>query len=184
MRLFVAIPLPDATRDQVAALVTGWQPQAWPMRWVAPRSLHLTLRFLGDVEPGTVGAIADVLDGAVPGAGPIELVSQAVEFSPSRSRARVLWMAMEPVAHLELLAHRLEQGLAGFAGREAEGPFRPHVTLARVRRGARVPRDAQGQVQQAVLPGACLAERVVLYQSELDGGPPRYFERHAVALGA
>lgn len=184
MRLFVAIPLPDHTRDALAALVAGWQAQDWPVRWVAPQSLHLTLRFLGDVEPGTVQAIGGVLDGAVPGAGPIELVPQVIEFIPSRTRARVLWLAMEPVPGLELLVHRVEQGLAGLAVREVDGPFRPHVTLGRVPRGAGVSREAMEQVQAAVLPGGFLAERVVLYQSALDGGPPRYLERHVVPLGA
>lgn len=184
MRLFVALPLATPARDALGALIAGWQRLDWPVRWVARESLHLTLRFLGEMPGESLEGIRSALDESAARMGPIELVPRAVEFHPAR-RARVLWLALEPVPALELLAHRLEQGLAGQPGmRELDGPFRPHITLGRAVRDARVPRAAFGVVAEAVIPDAWLASRVVLYQSELGGGPPRYIERHAVELRA
>lgn len=184
MRLFVALPLADRERAALAALVALWQPLDWPVRWVAPGSLHLTLRFLGEAAPDAEPAIRSALDSSAQGAGPIDLVPRAVEFNPSRRRARVLWLALEPVPALELLAHRLERALAGQGMRELDGTFRPHVTLGRLVRDARLPPEAIRVVAGAPVPAPFVADRVVLYQSELDGGPPRYVERHAVSLRA
>lgn len=184
MRLFVALPLPGRARDAVAALATQWRPLGWPVRWVAPESLHLTLRFLGEVAPGAMPAIRNAVEDSARGTGAIELVPRAVEFHPSGPGARVLWLALEAVPALELLAHRLEQGLASHASRELEGPFRPHITLARVARDARVPGSAVRLVAAAAVPDAFLAQQAVLYQSELGNGPPRYLEQHTVPLEA
>jgi 2'-5' RNA ligase len=184
VRLFVALPLPRSACDELVGLVTPWQRRAWPVRWVPPASLHLTLHFLGEVSPEAEPALQSALERSADGTGPLDLVPGAVEWYPSRRRPRVLWLALEPLPALELLAHRVARGLAGQEAGLLTGTFRPHVTLGRVRPDATVPASARDEVAAAVLPSPWQAERVVLYQSELDGGPPRYLERHTVMLQA
>lgn len=179
MRLFVALPLPSQVRQELVEVVTRWRQLQWPLRWVNPESLHVTMRFLGEVDPADESRLRTALDECGKGTGWIDLVPQAYDFSPAR-RPRILWLALEPVPALELLAHRVALGL-GAPG--DEGVFRPHVTLGRVAHGARVPADAFAAVRAAPLPAASGTDELVLYQSELDGGPPRYSQRHAVMLG-
>lgn len=184
MRLFVALPVPDRERDALAGLLAGWRPLDWPVRWVRRESIHLTLRFLGELPGESLPGLCTALDASAADTGRVELVPRGVEFYPSR-RPRVLWVALEPVPALELLAHRVERALEHLPGvRPVDGPFRPHITLGRVARDGRVPAEVHRRVAGAALPGAFLAERLVLYESELDGGAPRYLERHVVELVA
>ena len=87
-------------------------------------------------------------------------------------------------APLELLVHRVERACAGL-GFPVEGrPFRPHVTLGRVREGRRLPEPAVRAIEGAELPAASfMAERVVLYESLPGPGGSRYEERATFPLG-
>jgi 2'-5' RNA ligase len=181
MRLFVALPLPVETRRELAGVVAEWRRLQWPFRWVAPDALHVTLRFLGEVDREDEARIRDVLDECGRGTGWLDLVPTAYEIRPTRRRPRLIWLALEAVPALELLAHRLELALG--ASESGEGAtFRPHVTLGRIVHQARLPGNASDVVAGATLPGPAGTDELVLYQSELDGGPPRYTARHVVSL--
>ncbi len=129
MRLFVALPLPETLREHLAALQHGL-PSA---RWVATENLHLTLRFIGEVDGRQArdidAALAQVRFARFPvtlcGVGP---------FGEGK-KLRALWVGVDPNPELERLYHKLEQALRS-AGLPPEGrKFKPHVTLARFKGG-------------------------------------------------
>ena len=126
MRLFVAIPLPDAVRHDLARLCAG-VPGA---RWTPAENLHLTLRFIGDVDGGRYHDVAAAL-GAVDGAA-FDLQLTAVGRFGDRRRARVLWAGVRPSAALINLQAKIERAVrrAGFAVEPRK--FHAHVTLARL----------------------------------------------------
>lgn len=181
MRLFVALPLPVEIRRELAGVVAEWRRLQWPFRWVASDALHVTVRFLGEVNGEDEPRIRTVLDACGQGTGWIDLVPSAYEIRPTRRRPRLIWLALEPSPALELLAHRLGVALGGTDGEEGAA-FRPHVTLGRITQEGRLPGDASGIVASTALPQAGGTGALVLYESELDGGPPRYTARHAVSL--
>ncbi len=182
MRLFAAVPLPGAVREALAAAQAPLREAGWPVRWVAPESLHLTLRFFGEVEPGLAEPLGDALASAAAGTGPLPLSPLGIEAWPVGRRARLLWLALDPVPALELLVHRLESAVANLAVAPSEAAFRPHVTLGRLAHGERLPGDAAARVGRLAVPEAFLATEVVLYESRLQGGPPRYLARRSVTL--
>jgi 2'-5' RNA ligase len=184
MRLFAALPLPPSTVQALALLQSGWRGAGWPLRWVAPASLHVTVRFFGEVAPEVAGPLGTMLDDAARGTGPVTLEPVAVRPFPAGARARLVWLELAAEPALELLAHRVELGATALGLVPARETFRPHVTLARVERDARLPREAGPRIAAASLPATFSVEELHLMESHLGAGAPRYEARHVSALAA
>lgn len=139
-RLFVAAPLPEAVTLRLAALAGG-VPGA---RWVPAQNMHVTLRFIGDVDGREASDIAAVL--AEVEAAAFTMAIEGVDIFGGRRDARVLYAGVAPREPLKRLRDKIEAALqrAGLAAEERK--FHPHVTLARLR-GA--PADRIGRFLEA-----------------------------------
>ena len=125
MRLFVALSLPDDLRARLVGLASG-VPGA---RWVTPESLHLTLRFIGEID----GAQARDADAELAhiSAPAFDLALAGVDCFGSGDKSRSLWVGVAQCAELIRLQGKVENALQR-AGLPPEGrKFKPHVTLAR-----------------------------------------------------
>lgn len=138
MRLFLAISFDAATRAAVHAAAAPLRAAAPELAWVDASRLHLTLKFLGEQADDLVPRLAPVLDAVA--SGHPALRSSLGEFGafPNFRRARVVWIGMEADPRLELLHHDVELACDGLGVPLDARPFRPHVTLARVRQTAGV----------------------------------------------
>jgi RNA 2',3'-cyclic 3'-phosphodiesterase len=133
VRLFFAIELDDAVRVALHHAVAPLRAGEPDLAWVRLEKLHLTMKFLGDVHAEDVERLAVAAGGVAAGHRPFELTLGGVGAFPNFRRARVVWMGVESEPRLELLHHDLELACRD-AGFEVEGrPFRPHITLARIR---------------------------------------------------
>ena len=184
MRLFAAVPIAEPARGEIAKLLTRLREPAWPLRLVHDHGLHLTLKFFGEVPPGRLEVIEEAVRATVPGTGALPLQLAEIGAFPSVRRPRVVWVGLTAPPELELLQDRLERR-AEAIGFPAEGtPFRPHVTLARVREGQRLPAGALESLTGEYQPVAFLASELVLYESVLGRGGPRYEPRLALELAS
>jgi 2'-5' RNA ligase len=184
VRLFVALDLPEETRDSLVAW--GREQLTDPaLRTVAPESLHITLAFLGHRPEDEVEAIAAAVRESAAPAPWVEL--RDPEQRPPRGRARLYALpAISPGA--EALQAGLEQRLVegGFYEPEKR-PFWPHVTVARVRaeaRGSRRPAvvsEPQGPIPEE-LSEPRLAVRMALYRSVLQSSGAHYVPLAQVEL--
>jgi 2'-5' RNA ligase len=157
LRLFVALDLPDAARDALAALGAAADAAVW--RAVKPESLHVTLAFLGWRPPSDVDAIEPVIAAEDGGPAP-RLALRPVLLLPPR-RARVLTVELQEDG-LRALQARVSSGLEAVGVyTPEERPFRPHVTVARLRPRTRSPRDTGLRVD----PLEFSARAVTLYVS-------------------
>jgi 2'-5' RNA ligase len=169
-RLFAALDLPAGVRDELAAFGHGAAAGDPVLRPVKPDDLHLTLAFLGHRPLDELEPAAEAVRACAPAAAPPLALGAPLWLSPRRPH--VLTVALEdPTGELEALQARLVAALHDAVGFEPERRrFLPHVTVARVRRGA-APRTAD-------LPPApqCAfaAEALTLYRSYLGGRPVRY----------
>ena len=127
IRLFVGIELPETMRERLAGLCAG-VPGA---KWVAPENLHLTLRFIGEVEYG----LADDIDAALMKlqAPRFDMVLDGVGFFGKASAARTLWVGVRKCAALTRLQGKIEIAVQRLGLPAEERKFSPHVTLARLR---------------------------------------------------
>jgi 2'-5' RNA ligase len=138
MRLFVALELaPEACRaaEEVARELKA---TGADVKWVRPESLHLTLKFLGEVDPGRLPELQEALRRACAGARALELGLAGAGAFPGVRRPQVVWLGLEgQTAELAGLAARVEDEAEalGFA-RDKRG-FKPHLTLGRMRRKRR-----------------------------------------------
>jgi RNA 2',3'-cyclic 3'-phosphodiesterase len=169
VRLFVALDLPEEAR---AALARFRDAAADPAVWrpLAPASFHVTLAFLGHRPEEDVERVADALR-ALPAWEPIPLAVVDGLLLPPR-RARVLTVALgDPEERLGPLQAAVGAGLADAGLYEPEArPFRAHVTVARLRSGARAPRT----LPVAPEPLFFTAGAVTLYRSRLARGGAVY----------
>lgn len=133
-RLFIAVPLPTAVQDQVAAVADHLQDTEMPIRWVDPGNSHLTLHFIGETEPEMAELLRMTLGAAVSSHAPFELRTAEPGAFPSLRRPRVLWLGLWGPAHrLESLYNDIGDFLDDFGLEIEEADFHAHITLGRLR---------------------------------------------------
>jgi len=169
-RCFVAVPIGAETREALSIALARWrgEPALRELRWVTPQSWHVTLAFLGDVDPFDVPQIADRVAAAVGGHAGDEIPIGGVGAFPSQRRARVIWYGVRDAdRRLGALATTVR---AALDVREA-GAFRPHVTLARSASAV----DVTRWIRTADAPASRLQIRDVrVMRSHLGHGPARH----------
>lgn len=125
-RLFAAVDLPPEIAEQLQGLCCG-VPGA---RWVQAEQMHLTLRFIGEVDGGIFQEIKDALAGVK--APRFSLQVKGLGVFPPRKTPRVLWAGVAPEEEISALRNRIENLLVGM-GLAPEGrKYSPHITLARL----------------------------------------------------
>jgi len=126
-RLFIAIDLPETIKKNLDSMSFGI-PGA---KWVTPEQLHLTVRFIGEVDGALFHDIKDVLDEINFNSFSLQL--KGVGYFPPRGAPRVLWIGLEKSEPLQLLRKKIDAALLR-ARVEPEGrKFSPHITLARLK---------------------------------------------------
>lgn len=167
MRLFVGIDVPSTLAGELARALPA--PFAG-LRPVLPEDMHLTLHFLGAIEPTTVeAALAEVRCSA--------FVVEVGGFGIFRFRdgRRVLWAGIVESAALAALHDATGSALAGIGFRPDTRPYRPHLTLARIdRKGRRIRLERFVASPDDRPLGRFEVREFVLYDSAPAGGPRRY----------
>ncbi len=138
-RLFIALELPDEVVEQIGRL-QGKLKRTVPSRaarWVDPHSIHLTLKFLGDVPVEEIDAIKDGVAQAAKGHPSLRLAVQGLGCFPDTKRPRVLWLGVTGnLDALQALQASVEEHVAPLGYPVDERGFSPHLTLARTGRQA------------------------------------------------
>ena len=175
IRLFVALELPERVRDLLSAL-DGGVPGA---RWASDAQLHLTLRFIGEVDGNVAHDIDDALASIRAPAFTLELAGVG-EFGGKRPRA--LWAGVRQNDSLLHLQKKIETALQRIGLPAEERKFSAHVTLARMRAA---PRDkvVQFLTHHALFAsGPFQVEQFVLFSSHLGSGGSVYRAERAYPL--
>ncbi|HEV7990765.1 MAG TPA: RNA 2',3'-cyclic phosphodiesterase [Gemmatimonadaceae bacterium] len=185
MRLFLAIELGDRVLDLLDQETAPLRTEAPDLSWTIREKRHLTLKFLGEVSAEAEARLIEAADRVAVRHRPLSMSIGGIGAFPNFRRARVVWIGVEQEPRLELLHHDLEIACEE-AGFELDGrPFRPHITLARVRTPlpveraralARVARSVRVQTMEQV-------ERITLFESTLAPSGAPYRRIHAATLG-
>ncbi|HWS86913.1 MAG TPA: RNA 2',3'-cyclic phosphodiesterase [Pyrinomonadaceae bacterium] len=184
VRLFCAVELPNEIRAAAAAHAARLRRDFPDARasWARPEGLHITLKFVGEVEPARVEDLSRAAGAAVEGSKTFRLSIEESGTFPPRGAARVLWLGVKDSSNqLAQLQRRLEQECeaAGFP-REPRA-FKPHLTLARLR----TPKDAhalsEAHRHTTFGPFDFEVNELLVIRSELGPGGSRYtpLSRHA-----
>jgi len=183
MRTFIAVDFDEPVRKRLAALQDRLRAHGAALRWTDPARIHLTIRFLGEIDPAQVEPIQHALDGLVAGIPPFELNVAGTGAFPPSSPVRVVWVGItDPSGKLAACHHAVETALEALGFPRENRPFSPHLTLAR----SRDPRKARS-IRQPLADAAGFdagpqsIRRLTFYQSTLTPKGPIYepLSRHA-----
>ena len=131
MRLFIAISFPQSLRQRMVEATDPLREQGFPVRWIDPDQLHLTLKFLGDVKRNRLEDVTAVMDEVGSDFRPFEVGFERVGAFPSLRSPRVIWLGVEATMEMRAVKHDLEHGLVDMGFERETRAFQPHVTLAR-----------------------------------------------------
>ena len=171
LRLFLAIQIPESIRAELQRLQHELKPLLPPgsVRWTKPEQFHLTLKFLGNVPTGDVGALTETARVVCSATPPMPLRAEGVGFFPNDFSPRVFWVEIKSAdKRLHTFQHQLDAAVQRFAEKQEAKNFAAHVTLARfekLRRGAVEKFMARAKTDR--LFGEWTAQEVELIQSKL-----------------
>jgi RNA 2',3'-cyclic 3'-phosphodiesterase len=194
MRLFVALDIGDEVRDRIARFLDGVRGFSPDARWVRPESLHVTLKFIGELSGDKVEKIRQALGTTT--AERFEISIRGYGFFPGTRRPRVFWIGIEAGPELTSLAAAIDEKLEALGVAKEEHAFSPHLTLARGAGGPGRPLQQKGasshpsfmrlQGKLAALPapdfGTMTAREFFLYRSQLSPGGSKYMKLAEFAL--
>ena len=186
IRSFLAIDLPEATRKALGTVQEHLKQSPTGVRWLKPSSIHLTLKFLGNIHPAQVDDIAAVTAQVVRNEPLLTLCAAGLGAFPNQRNPRVLWVGIDgEVKRLTHIQTRLEHDLVplGFA-REQRG-FRAHLTLGRVKdkRNRQALIDAMATLDMEPF-NSFDADEIILYKSDLRPTGAIYTKLHRMPLAA
>jgi 2'-5' RNA ligase len=184
LRLFVGIPVSLETCDGLSgaaeSLARRAQNAKVKVRWLAPATYHVTLKFLGAVREEAVGAIADGLARAAAGVQPFRFSTARLGAFPSAQKASVVWAGIEDAGGLAALAAKVEAEMVPLGFAKEARRFHPHVTIARLREPADVGEVLLPMAEQAF--SETRVPEIVLYESATNPGGSEYRRLRSVRL--
>jgi len=181
MRVFVAVDVGDAVRREVSRVVSVLTGKLEAVKtppkvvWVKPAALHVTIKFIGEVEPAEVERLQELLAPPI-AVAPFEITWRGIGTFPSAKHPRALWLGVtNGAAALAEIEAEVSRRVAGVNAVElADRVLLPHLTLGRVKMaGAGVdwPKILNAVEVRHV---ASAVDRVTLYRSELSQQGPHY----------
>ncbi len=185
LRLFIAVELPDAARELLAAVQRELRQADAQVKWSKPENIHLTLKFLGDTPQGSASDLSAALDEAA-ARHPAHTARVAeVGAFPNTRRPRVIWVGLdEPTGQLLALQRNVDEATSYLVEPDTRG-FAAHLTLGRVTvKGGRNLGQLSGLMDGYRLASSVdiPVNEIVLIRSQLSRSGPTYTPLHRSPL--
>jgi len=161
VRLFIGLRPPSGPRAQLGRLMTGLP----GVRWQRDDQLHLTLRFIGEVENSLADDITSALETVA--APPLALHLDGVGLFGTLKRPRLLWAGIAPSDRLRALHDKVSHALHPLGLTADERKFAPHITLARFKNSAPARLERYVQAHAALTGPPFAIEEFILFSSFL-----------------
>ncbi len=174
MRLFVALQIPPAVRKSLAEFLATLRALSSQPRWVRAENLHVTLKFIGEVQAEKLGDIRVALS-AVHSDRLVTLDFRGLGFFPNEKRPRVFWAGIEASPNLQTLANDIDRALEKLGIPPEKRPFSAHLTLARFEPPG-LPEKLRVAIQENAKRefGSVAAEEFLLIESKLKPSGAEY----------
>ena len=184
-RTFLAVPLSEQVVAQLADAQEALSAAGAQVRWVARENLHLTLKFLGNVEDADTDEVCRLAGEVAAAVEPFEFVVTGLEAVPPRGALRMIWANItEPTGRLAELQRSAEDAYERMGFEKETRPYRPHLTLGRVKSGRNVAelRTAAARFAETDF-GATPAGELIVFESRLTPSGPIYSPLTKAAIG-
>lgn len=184
IRTFIAIEIPKTIISKIRELQEGIKAYAFKIRWVRAENIHLTLKFLGDVEEVKINEIAKAVFKTVEGYSPISLQARGIGVFPGVKRPRVLWVGLTgQLEALVRLQKTLDENLMALGFSREERPFKGHLTMGRIKDKVDVKKFGDALMAfRSFESETFTAGQVILYKSELKPSGAVYTELASASM--
>jgi 2'-5' RNA ligase len=185
IRAFVAVPVSDEIEQLVSEVERDLKTVAANVKWVRPENIHITLKFLGNTTQDTIDGLCGALPEALRGRHRFDvLIAGAGTFPPGGKAPRVVWIGLQDGTDgLIEVAGMVEAVTSSLGFEKEERPFRPHLTIGRVRRGSGRLKELADRVAGIRFnPLKLGVDRVNLVRSRLGPQGPTYTVLESFAL--
>jgi 2'-5' RNA ligase len=176
IRSFIAVELPKPLRDRIMDLQDRLAGAVEHVKWVEAENIHLTLKFLGEVDEGDIYQVCKAAQRAVAAQPAFAMTVAGCGAFPNATRPRVVWCGVrEGAQELIALHSNLEKALRPLGCPREDRPFTPHITIGRFRRTA-----ANPELEKAIerlgswAGGAFEVRELLIMASQLSGDGPIY----------
>ncbi|MBN2345933.1 MAG: RNA 2',3'-cyclic phosphodiesterase [Candidatus Aminicenantes bacterium] len=133
MRMFTGIALSEDAREKVLRELKPFRKAGTPIHWTDERNIHLTLKFIGEIDDAQVPEVAAALLAHSPATAPFRLSLRGFGKFPAGDELHVFWAGVEECPPLHALYSSVEDALAPLGIARETRPFHPHLTLGRNR---------------------------------------------------
>jgi 2'-5' RNA ligase len=131
MRIFTGITLSDEVRENILEELRPFKKIGTSIRWTEAKNIHLTIKFIGEVDEGTAARIAEALAAAKIPVAPFQLRISGFGKFPAGDDLHIFWAGIEDNPQLLALFNAIESALSPFSVAPETRPFHPHLTLGR-----------------------------------------------------
>lgn len=185
IRTFVAVEIPGNILSKIREVQEGIKGYGFKISWVRPENIHLTLKFLGNIEAVDVEKISNAISNTAKGYTPISLAAKGIGVFPDIRRPRVLWVGLTgQIETLVNLQKTLDENLKAFGFPEEKRSFKGHLTLGRIK--TKINPKKLGDALMACRSfesETFTAGEVILYKSELKPSGAVYSKLASASLG-
>jgi 2'-5' RNA ligase len=186
IRVFLAVELSSGIRENLFSLQQELKKTLPPVNWVRPESIHLTVKFLGYVEPSRISQLLLALEPIGTTQPGFSIEVQGVGVFPQIKHPRILWVGVTGKTHaLQELVLEIEAALEPLGFPPEEKPYHPHLTLARIKRDNTIVGSVlleNGVLAREQHFGTFTVDRLTLFQSDLDSTGATYTPLGVVLL--
>jgi 2'-5' RNA ligase len=175
MRLFIAMPLPRHIEEALARVILVFKESDARVKWVEPKNIHLTMKFLGETDEQMVPEISQAIETVSRKYNAVSGFINKVGAFPNPNKPRVVWAGMaEEIADLEKIATDIETEMEKLGFEKENRKFKSHLTLGRVKDSRQLGRLPSVLKGFELAPEKITFDRIVLFKSTLTPGGPIY----------
>jgi len=175
--MFVAIELPEEIRDKLSAHARRLRElvPAAQASWSRPENIHLTLKFVGEITKDRAARLSEATARAAEHRGPLRIEIAGTGAFPTRGSPRVLWIGLNDLeGGLTRLHEQIERESARVGFEQEARSFKPHLTLARLRKPDHAKALAAAHLEMPFEADQFTATEVLVIRSELSSSGSKY----------
>jgi 2'-5' RNA ligase len=134
MRLFISIEIPDAIKNNIEKLIKELGTHLTPIKWVDKKNLHLTIKFLGEVDGSRIEELKGLTKESIGEMGKLSISIKGIGVFPDSMHPRMIWVGLgNGLAKVREVSQKVEKLLSSKGFREEENEFTPHLAIGRIK---------------------------------------------------
>lgn len=183
IRTFIAISVPEEIKKRISDLQRNLKQGKGFIKWVRTESMHLTLKFLGDVKTERIESVSEAVQDAVGSQKPFTISVAGTGVFPHPGRPRVLWVGVKEGQKILIsLADKIDNSCRALGFKPEKRKFSAHLTLGRVKSLKGIERTLRTMNAAGFQGGSFLADNIVIMKSELRPEGAQYTPLHIIKL--